>query len=465
MKEFRTYRTLSAGLAVLSLILAPSLTPLGASELYGFRADGQNRFPDAEPVLEWGPDKNVIWKTPMPSWSNACPVICGDRIFVCSEPTTIVCVNLADGKILWQKSNDYADLVKDPAEQEKIKEQIRKAGELRQEIDKKNHEINKIDKDIKDKKGDEETLKKQIAEIRKSIEPIQKELNGLTLAIPPAHPTNGYSSATPFTDGKSVWAAFGTGVVACYDKEGVFKWGRRIENPPNGWGSCISPILADNILAVQYDSLYGLDPETGKEIWKLKTPWGWGSPSVTKIGGKTVILTSQGSIVDVKDGREIAKNLKKLQYNSMLLQDGVMYFIEEKPVAYKVPATDDGKVEKLWDGEDMHKERYYASPLLHEGLIYAIDQARFFTVIDASNGKKVYEKKVEFLKACTYPSPVLAGKHILLGSEDGKTLIIEPGREYKEVATNTLEPSRSTPIFVGNRMIVRTLKTLYCIGK
>jgi hypothetical protein len=33
------------------------------------------------------------------------------------------------------------------------------------------------------------------------------------------------------------------------------------------------------------------------------------------------------------------------------------------------------------------------------------------------------------------------------------------------VKINSLEPSRSTPIFDGNRMYFRTDKNLYCIGR
>ena len=62
-----------------ALILIIFLPELCADELYGFRVNGQGRFPDSVPVTEWGPDKNVVWKTPMPSWSNASPVLCGDR--------------------------------------------------------------------------------------------------------------------------------------------------------------------------------------------------------------------------------------------------------------------------------------------------------------------------------------------------------------------------------------------------
>ena len=55
----------------------------------------------------------------------------------------------------------------------------------------------------------------------------------------------------------------------------------------------------------------------------------------------------------------------------------------------------------------------------------------------------------------------------------GTTLVIQPGREYREVAQNFLAESKdgkeqaqnvSTPIFEGTRMYYRTPGHLYCIG-
>ena len=33
---------------------------------------------------EWGEDRNVVWKVPLPSWSGATPIVSGDRVFVMS---------------------------------------------------------------------------------------------------------------------------------------------------------------------------------------------------------------------------------------------------------------------------------------------------------------------------------------------------------------------------------------------
>ena len=44
-------------------------------------------------------------------------------------------------------------------------------------------------------------------------------------------------------------------------------------------------------------------------------------------------------------------------------------------------------------------------------------------------------------------------------------MVIQAGREYRAVATNTLEAMRSCPVFEERRMYIRTLKNLWCIGE
>src|SRR5437773_5661793 len=102
--------------------------PGQATEPVGWRMDGTGRYPHADPPREWGPDKNVVWKTKMPNFSVATPVIVGERIFVCSEPTTLVCVNKADGKILWEKTSKRDEIPWSDADKEKLKDERAQAG-------------------------------------------------------------------------------------------------------------------------------------------------------------------------------------------------------------------------------------------------------------------------------------------------------------------------------------------------
>jgi hypothetical protein len=77
----------------------------------------------------------------------------------------------------------------------------------------------------------------------------------------------------------------------------------------------------------------------------------------------------------------------------------------------------------------------------------------------------------------------LGGKYICLTDNAGCTLVIEPGREYKQVARNNIdyimphgwetgswvdgyhETTLSTPIFDGSRVFVRGEQFLYCIAE
>jgi hypothetical protein len=103
--------------------------------------------------------------------------------------------------------------------------------------------------------------------------------------------------------------------------------------------------------------------------------------------------------------------------------------------------------------------------LIHVGLIYVICGNRIFTVLDAKNGRLVYQERLNFGTGRVYPSITLAGDQLFVNADNGVTLILEPGREYKEVGRNTLEEFRSSPVFVGKRMCLRGYKHLYCIGE
>ena len=75
--------------------------------------------------------------------------------------------------------------------------------------------------------------------------------------------------------------------------------------------------------------------------------------------------------------------------------------------------------------------------------------------------------RLDLLVTITLPfagSITLAGKHLYVSSDNGSTIVLEPGREYKELARNSLETFRSSLVFEGKRMYVRTTKGLWCIG-
>ncbi len=67
----------------------------------GHAAEGQN------PPIKFGPEQNVLWKTPVPSGYSS-PCIWGDKIFLTGfdkekEELRVFCIERSSGKILWSQ--------------------------------------------------------------------------------------------------------------------------------------------------------------------------------------------------------------------------------------------------------------------------------------------------------------------------------------------------------------------------
>src|SRR6516225_4037596 len=101
-----------------------------AGDPIGWRTDGSGNYPRAQPPLEWSPTKNVVWCASMPGYGVSHPVLLGRRIFICSEPATLLCLDREDGKILWQKTSSYSELEIAPDVRERIKEELAETAEL-----------------------------------------------------------------------------------------------------------------------------------------------------------------------------------------------------------------------------------------------------------------------------------------------------------------------------------------------
>src|SRR5215813_7856278 len=112
----------------LFLALAIAVPVLGQSPL-GFRTDGTGRYPDADPPLHWGKDKNVVWHIDL-KMSNAIPIILGDKLFTCAEPCVLLCINKADGKVLWQKESSYKEIPLTEKEKAQFEVERKQDGEL-----------------------------------------------------------------------------------------------------------------------------------------------------------------------------------------------------------------------------------------------------------------------------------------------------------------------------------------------
>lgn len=426
----------------------------------GWRGDGSGRFERAQPPTKWSENsENILWNVDVgPGYSS--PVFVGGnrgakgRLFLLAEPSSVVCVDPTDGKLLWQATAGYAAVLNE-AEVKRIVEIQAKFEAERRDVRKKYNELRKADPESP-----------QLAVLKKK----QKEVDDRRRAFDRKFPSEkrrgaGNAAATVTCDGKRIFALFGTGIVAAFDMTGKRLWAKHVGVPQQGYGHSASPVLADNKLIVHVEQLTARDPATGKQHWQAEVPAAFGTAVVVKIAGEDVIATPAGSLVLASDGRVLTEKQFRMARNSPIVHDGVLYAHESGKVkAFRLPKSLDAPftLELLWQSTGARDSRI-ASAVYHDGLLYAGGRKGIIDVIDATTGKMAYRKRLDIGEL--FSSPTMAGGLIFIGGKSGKTLVLRPGRKYDEVAINLSGRHSSTPLFVGRRMYLRTDRLLYCIGE
>jgi outer membrane protein assembly factor BamB len=427
----------------------------------GFRGDGSGVYPQARPPLHWSADSNVTWTARL-KWSNASPVLLGDRVITCEEPDVLLAVAFADGRVLWAVTNGYADVLS-PAEAEVARESQKKADALQPALREADKKAREADKAAKEKPDDAEAkarvtaARQDVAALRKQLEPLQK------YRLPSTHGVNGYTTPTPVTDGKNIYTVFCSGVVAGFSPDGRRLWSRILPVRPHSgdWGHSASPRLAEGTLLVHFGNrVFAMDPQTGADKWTADAPSGFGSPIVARVDDAPALLTPGGDFLAVADGRKLATGVFKFPWNGPVVANDTVYKVDEGgATAFSLKLAGAAKPAALWHGK-VPGGRYYATAVALDGLLYNVAQNGTLVVLDAKDGSTVYEKALGFGGGTAYPSPVAAGGRLYVSNDNGVTVVIKPGRTYEELARNKLPDFRSCPVFVGDSLLVRTTSGL-----
>jgi outer membrane protein assembly factor BamB len=271
---------------------------------------------------------------------------------------------------------------------------------------------------------------------------------------------------TPLTDGRNIYVAFSSGVVASYALDGKEAWRSKVEPAKLAYGPSASPVLAGGKLLVDGARLTALDPASGKELWKADVETHYGTPAIFSLNGTLLAVNAKGAVVRISDGavlaKDIAEGLGGDQAPTPLVQGNIVYFTYSRASAVKLSMAD-GKVraEELWQ-EDL-PGAVISSPVLKDGMLFVAPGVQYH-VLDAATGKALLEKPLE-LDPNIYPSLTLAGKYLYLGNDKGTMLVLEPGKVFKQVRQNELpEGSGASPVFSGSHLYLRGGELLYCIG-
>jgi outer membrane protein assembly factor BamB len=383
---------------------------------------GNGVAPDANPPTEFGPSKNLKWKVEIPGNGSGSPVIWENQVFVTSA--------VPNGK-----SNQF---------------------------------------DFR------------VLAIDRGTGALQWSQNAV-VASPHegTHETNGFASASPCTDGKHVYAYFGSRGLFCYMMDGKLVWQRDFGDMRirNGFGEGSSPTLADNLIIVPWDHegksmLFALDKETGKSVWETPRdePTCWATPLVVAdaSGRKQIVMNGQTAArgYDLMTGAELWRCGGQTQRPcaSAVAMDGVAYvasgFRGAFVGAFDLTGKGDLKGTKnvLWtqskDTPDV------ASPLLSNGrLYYYKEKTGLLTCVEAKTGKTLFSASRVPGVTRTYASPVAASGRVYLTDRGGAITVIEDAAALKVLATNQVgEGVDATPAPVGNELFVRGEKHLFCFA-
>jgi outer membrane protein assembly factor BamB len=435
---------------------------------------------------------NIRWVTPMPSWSWSMPIVVGERIFVTSEPDELVCINKADGKILWRHTNTTYDATSD---------EERAKNPNFQEIDPLNAELARgVDAD----RGT--VLRGQMAKLLRKIDKEKYGLSGKENAEAHASAV-GYAVQTPASDGRCVYAVFTPGVVVCYDLDGKRQWIANILDlgaaptkagkPSRPHPNSASPALIGDRFVVFKGWFRAFDTKTGKVAWdtgNLATDF-WdsegGVPNYSavhsnipfRLGGQDFVMGFWGRVLRASDGRVMSSPVSsRLTYSTPVIDGDFAYVWTGQK--YKMTLEGDqvkmgglGQIEGIPDFQ-------MSSPLVHDGLIYILDAFGRLKVTDAQTLKPLYTQRLDMWPLLNFnaigatPSVALGGKHVFLMDNQGTCVVIEPGRTFKQVGYNRLQASmphpwpmttnertESAPVFDGKCLYIRGEKNLYCIGE
>ncbi|MCB9681709.1 MAG: PQQ-binding-like beta-propeller repeat protein [Alphaproteobacteria bacterium] len=466
-----------------ALLLLPLVATvlLGGGATVGWRRDGGGTWPGATPATSWSATEHVAWSTPIAQWSNASPVLAGDLVCVCAEPTTLVCVDKATGAVRWTASHAIVDAV--PADQRAaVAQAIADKDRLQAEYTSVRAEYGKVLR--RARSAGDPALTAQSEEMAARIDALKAQLEAIPEYRTPADQDMiGWSSPTPVSDGKGVYALYANGVVAAHELDGTLRWshwqGPRLDRML-GWdeGQSASPVLVDGVLVVPFRALTGIDARTGAVLWTGE-PWPhFGAPTPMTIGGTGVVVTPSGRVVRARDGKVLAEGLADMWYVAPVVDGDTVLFFEARAAAqikkdggvrlkaYRIgPVTGDTvKTEALWTAMVPETEVYYAAPVVLGDHIHVLSSAGSLVTLDRATGAVLGTEALTGLRPTVfYASPSAAGGRLYLTDESGRTAVLSSGPKPALEGVNTTFPSRASLTFDGSRIYMRTRQGLMAI--
>ncbi|HZJ45815.1 MAG TPA: PQQ-binding-like beta-propeller repeat protein [Pyrinomonadaceae bacterium] len=445
----KSKRRIATGIAIVTVLGFGFLSLINTSSAANWPqwrgADGSGVSTEKNLPSDWNLSKNIKWKTPISGRGHSSPIVWENKIFL----TTAVEGDVVPGaKAVKHMDGDKEFLHPDSVGADR------------------KHSFKVIGLD------------------RQSGKVLWESVAWEGTPYDNRHRKSSYAASTPATDGKLVYAFFGTEGLYAYDFNGKLAWKAMLGNLGTvGMGTGTSPILYENLVIVQCDEENGaasfivaVDKKTGKEVWKTprKVQVSWSTPLLVHTAKRAELITSgTESIIayDPATGKELwtHKGVESNAIPSPVANSDVAFLVAGFPakiaMALKLGGSGDltGSASEVW--KYSKGTAYVPSPILYQDYLYIMTDRGILTCLDARTGEVKYEGGRIPIPATFTASPVAFDGKILLTSEDGDTFIIKAGPKHEVLGTNSVgEPVYASPAIADGRIFIRGEHNLYCIG-
>jgi outer membrane protein assembly factor BamB len=394
----------------------------------------------ASPPLTWSETEHVLWKRDLPGEGSSTPIIWGDQVFVLSAVSTgraaeSPVVPHPDAKTL--PPNVYYQFV--------ITSVDRRTGEIRWQ----------------------KTATEQIPHEGK-------------------HSTHTYAAASPVTDGKRLYASFGSRGIYCYTPDGNLLWQKDPGDMRTrfAWGEAVTPALAGELLIVNWDQeedsfIVALRADSGEEVWRRERPeekTSWNTPLITEYKGRLMAVVNgsgKARAYDVQTGDvlwECAGQTTNAIPSPLRFGDAAICMSGYRGAAsFAIPLDSVGDISGtdriLWSYPQ--GTPYVPSPSASGNRLYfTAGTGDILTVLDMSTGKAIADKiRLSGVGNC-YASPLVAGGRVYIIGREGGAVVLKDEAPFETLSRNSLEGNfDASPVAIGGQLFLRSWNRLYCISE
>ncbi len=374
----------------------------------------------------WDSQTNVKWKTPLPERGNSTPVIWEKRVFLTQARASqrlVVCLNRADGSVLWEKGTDYAGPEKFHPTNTPCAASPATDGEI-----------------IVANFGSAGIFAFDF-EGRKLW---QVDLGTVTHQW-------GYA-ASPVLDSERCYIHFGPGtnhmVVALEKRSGKKLWqvDVPIEHPSE-----------------RTDGFAGKQGEVGS----------WSTPILVQANQRSELVVSlpgRLAAFDPKSGAELWRcgGLNPLLYTSAMAGEGVVIGAGGyggSTVAVRPGGVGDVTEERLW--HKLRDKQRIGSGVIAKGHLFILNTPGTAQCISLKTGDTVWEQRLSGTgsRSESWSSMVLVNDLIYVNNQAGDVFILSAAPEFELIATNSISDGvmNASVAASDGEIFLRTEKNLWCI--